>query len=331
MTVVGAGSWGTTVASIASANVSTRIWARRAELADEINTTHRNSVYLAGSDLPPALRASSELEEAVLGADVVVMAVPSHGFRQVLVAAVDWVGEGVPIISLTKGLEQASLKRMTEVVAEVLPGHPAGVLTGPNLAGEIMTRHPAASVIAMQDPSLADQLRGLFSGPLFRVYTNADVIGCEVGGALKNVMAIGSGISDGLGYGDNTRAALITRGLAELTRLGMAMGGDPLTFSGLAGMGDLVATCTSRHSRNRYVGEQLGRGRTITEITAEMSMVAEGIKTCRAVVSLARSLGVETPIADQVGAVVNDSKPAAEAIVDLLKRPSGPELFGIRS
>lgn len=258
------------------------------------------------------------------------MAVPSHGFRQVLVSAADWMGEGVPVISLTKGLEETSLKRMTEVVADVLPGHPRGVLTGPNLAAEIMTGHPAASVIAMEDPSLAGELQGLFTGPLFRVYTNADVIGCEVGGALKNVMAIGSGISDGLGYGDNTRAALITRGLAELTRLGMAMGGDPLTFSGLAGMGDLVATCTSRHSRNRYVGEQLGRGRTLEEITAEMRMVAEGIKTCRAVVSLARSLGVETPIADEVGAVVNESKPAADAIVDLLKRPSGPELSGIR-
>ncbi|MGH9300773.1 MAG: NAD(P)H-dependent glycerol-3-phosphate dehydrogenase [Acidimicrobiales bacterium] len=331
LTVVGAGSWGTTVASLASVNVATCLWSRTPELAAEINGSHSNRKYLDGSELPAALKASSDLQEAVSGAEVVVMAVPSHGFRQVLAAAVPWVGRGVPVISLTKGLEQGTLKRMTEIVAELLPASPVGVLTGPNLAGEIMTRHPAATVIAMSQLDLAGELRGLFAGPLFRVYTNSDVVGSEVGGALKNVMAIASGIGDGLGYGDNTRAALITRGLAELTRLGMAMGGDPLTFSGLAGMGDLVATCTSLHSRNRYVGQQLGAGRSIEDIKAEMNMVAEGIKTSQSVVELARTLEVETPIADEVSAVVNEAKPAARAIVDLLRRPSGPELLGIKS
>ncbi|MDQ3757793.1 MAG: NAD(P)H-dependent glycerol-3-phosphate dehydrogenase [Actinomycetota bacterium] len=327
--VVGAGSWGTAVASIAAGRTPTVLWARRPQLAEEITEKHRNPSYLADFLLPESLMATASLEEAVGDADVVVMAVPSHGFRDILGTAVPWLPDGVPVLSLTKGLEQDGLKRMTEVVAEVAPGHPTGVLTGPNLAQEIMAGQPAASVVATTDDSLSAELQQLLRTDVFRVYTNPDVVGCEVAGALKNVMAIASGMADGMGFGDNTRAALVTRGLAELTRLGVALGGDPLTFSGLAGMGDLVATCISRQSRNRYVGEELGKGRTIEEIVAEMNMVAEGVKTSRAALELARRVGVEMPIAEQVVAVLYEGRTAAEVIPALMRREAKPELHGL--
>ncbi len=329
--VIGAGSWGTVVASIAAVKTPTVLWARRSETAEEINRHHRNSAYLGDHELPPSLRATDSLEEAVSEAEVVVMGVPSHGFRAVLAQAAPAVPPGVPVISLAKGVEQGSLKRMSEVISELLPGNPAGVLTGPNLANEILAGYPAASVVALQDAGLCANLQAVFATDAFRVYTNPDVIGCEVAGALKNVMAIASGMADGMGFGDNTRAALITRGLAELTRLGVALGGRPFTFSGLAGMGDLVATCISRHSRNRYVGEQLGRGRSISEIVTDMKMVAEGVKTSRAVVDLAARHGVEMPIAEQVVAVLYDGKKATEIIPALMQREAKPELHGFGS
>ena len=327
--VIGAGSWGTAVAAIAARNAPTWLWARSEELAAQIDHDHRNGAYLPDIELPGTLRGTADLEEAVRDADVVVMGVPSHGFRDVLTTAAPHVGRDVPVISLTKGVEQGSLKRMTEVVNELLPANPAGVLTGPNLAKEILAGFPAASVIALADGGICTNLQALFNTEVFRVYTNPDVVGCEVGGALKNVMAIASGMADGMGFGDNTRAALITRGLAELTRLGVALGGHPLTFAGLAGMGDLVATCISRQSRNRHVGEQLGKGRTIDEITTEMNMVAEGVKTSRAVVDLAAAHGVEMPIAEQVVAVLYDGKAASDVIPSLMQRQSRAELHGI--
>jgi glycerol-3-phosphate dehydrogenase (NAD(P)+) len=327
--VIGAGSWGTTVASLASRNVDTVLWARDPDLAKDMCATHVNRRYMPEYALPPSLHATASLDEALGGAAVVVMGVPSHGFRDVLSAGAAFIGAGVPIISLSKGVEQATLKLMTEVVAEVAPGHPRGVLTGPNLAKEIMAGRPAASVIAVADADLATRLQGVFSRPSFRVYTNDDVIGCEVAGALKNVMALAAGMSDGMGLGDNSKAALMTRGLAELARLGIALGGRPLTFSGLAGMGDLVATCMSRQSRNRTVGEQLGKGRPIDEIIAEMNMVAEGVKTARAVVELGRRVGVELPIAEQVAAVVNGTKTAADVIPALMQREAKGELDGM--
>ena len=247
-------------------NAPTILWSRRPELADEINKAHRNGDYLPDCQLPEELRATSSLEEAVCDADVLVMGVPSHGMRSTLQALAPCLRPWVPVVSLAKGLEQGTHLRMTEVISAELPGHPTGVLTGPNLAREIMAGHAAATVVAFSDDHIAAELQRIFATELFRVYTNADVIGCEVAGALKNVMAIASGMADGLGTGDNTRAAVITRGLAEIARLGQAMGGDILTFSGLAGMGDLVATCISQQSRNRYVGEQLGRGRSMDEI-----------------------------------------------------------------
>ncbi len=327
--VLGAGSWGTAMAAMCAAKLPTTLWARRAELADGIDRDARNTVYLADVALPPTLQSTSVLSDAVEDADVVVMAVPSHGFRAVLGAAVPHLRPGVPVVSLTKGVEQGSLARMTEVIAEVAPGHPFGVLTGPNLVGEIVAGHPTASVIAMTDSGLAAELQQLFSTGSFRVYTNPDVVGCELGGALKNVVAIAAGVADGLGFGDNTRAALITRGVAELTRLGVALGGQPLTFGGLTGMGDLVATCTSRQSRNRWVGEELAKGRPLADITGGTRMVAEGVRTSAAVVELAARVGVEMPIADQVVAVLHGLTPAAEVVAALMGRVMKPELHGL--
>ncbi len=327
--VIGAGSWGTTVAALASGNAPTVLWARRPDLAEQVTREHTNADYLAGFDLPATLTATADLEEAAGHADVLVMGVPSHGMRSTLRELAPHVRPWVPVVSLAKGLEEGTHLRMTEVIAEELPGHPVGALTGPNLAQEILAGHAAASVVAFSDDHIARELQRIFSSNVFRVYTNPDVVGCEVGGALKNVMAIASGMADGLGTGDNTRAAVITRGLAELSRLGMAMGGQLLTFAGLAGMGDLVATCISRQSRNRYVGEQLGRGRAIDDIVAEMKMVAEGIKTSRVVVEVAARYGVEMPIAQEVYGVVHEGRPAREAYRGLLRRDARSELHGM--
>lgn len=323
--VLGAGSWGTTVATLASDNTPTTLWARRPELADEINTKHTNERYLPGFPLPEDLVATGSIEAAVRDADVVVMGVPSHGMRSVLAEVSRCIRPWVPIISLAKGLEEGTYLRMTEVIAEMLPGHPTGVLTGPNLAQEIMSGYAAASVIAMKNDTIVRELQEVFKSGLFRVYTNHDVIGCEIGGALKNVIAIACGMGDGMGVGDNTRAAVLTRGLAELTRLGVAMGGEPQTLAGLAGMGDLVATCTSSLSRNRYVGEQLGRGKKIDEIIADMHMVAEGVKTSRVVIELADRHDIEMPIAREVFGAVHLGRTASQAYRGLIRHRPGAE------
>ncbi|HKY67605.1 MAG TPA: NAD(P)H-dependent glycerol-3-phosphate dehydrogenase [Acidimicrobiales bacterium] len=327
--VIGAGSWGTTVAALASRNAPTVLWARRPELAEEVAKDHRNSAYLDGFDLPEDLAATGDLELAVSTADVLVMGVPSHGMRSTLRELAGFVRPWIPVVSLAKGLEQGSHLRMTQVISEELPGHPVGVLTGPNLAQEILSGHAAATVVACSDDHIASELQKVFAGALFRVYTNPDVVGCEIAGALKNVVAIASGMADGLGTGDNTRAAVITRGLAELSRLGMAMGGQLVTFAGLAGMGDLVATCISQQSRNRYVGEQLGRGRSIDEIVAEMRMVAEGIKTSQVVVEVADRYGVEMPIAHEIHGVIHEGRSAADAYRGLLRRDHRSEMHGM--
>ncbi|GIU87088.1 MAG: glycerol-3-phosphate dehydrogenase [NAD(P)+] [Acidimicrobiia bacterium] len=331
--VVGAGSWGTTVAGLVCANAPTVLWARRAELADEIASTRENARYLPGVRLPDSLAVTSSLADACADADVVVLGVPSHGMRAVLEAAAPHIRPDAAVVSLAKGVEQGTLARMSEVAAEVLAGHdPArlGVLTGPNLAKEVAAGQPAASVVAAGDPEVAERLQRLFHTPSFRVYTNPDVVGCEIAGALKNVLAIGAGIADGLGYGDNTKAALMTRGLAELARLGVALGGDPLTFAGLAGMGDLIATCSSPQSRNRHVGVQLGRGRSLDEVLAEMAMVAEGVKSTAAVLELAARHGVEMPLAAFVGRVLYEGARPADLVPELMGRKAKPELHGIR-
>ncbi|HSJ82532.1 MAG TPA: NAD(P)H-dependent glycerol-3-phosphate dehydrogenase [Acidimicrobiia bacterium] len=326
--VIGAGSWGTTAAALAARAAPTVLWSRRQDVADHINREHRNPIYMPGQPLPDSLLATSDLGEAVEGATAVVMAVPSHGFRDVYTQAAPAIDSRVPILSLTKGIEQGSLATMTQVIAEVSPEHDPdriGVLTGPNLAAEVAAGQPTAAVVAFADQEAAMVLQSIFMGPSFRVYTHDDVPGCELGGALKNVMAIAAGMSDGLGFGDNTRATLITRALAELSRLGIALGGRPSTFAGLAGMGDLIATCISTTSRNHRVGFGLARGQTLQEITTEMKMVAEGIKTTRAVLDLASRHGIEMPIATHVGLVLYEEMDPREAVMRLMSREAKPE------
>jgi glycerol-3-phosphate dehydrogenase (NAD(P)+) len=327
--VLGAGSWGTTVASLAAANAATTLWARRADLAEEIDQRHENGTYLPGLVLHPALRATSSLEDAVWPADVLVVGVPSHGFRTTLEETAKYVRPWIPIVSLSKGLESGTAMRMTQVIDAVLPGHPTGVLAGPNLAREVLQGYAAASVIAMADEHVAFSLQGLFASKTFRVYTNTDVIGCEMGGVLKNVIAIAAGMAEGLGVGDNTRAMVIARGLAEITRLGVAMGADPRTFAGLTGLGDLIATCMSPLSRNRTVGEMLAHGKSIEEITAEMKMVAEGVKSCRVVLELADRYGVDMPIVREVDAVVNGPNRPTDAYRGLLRIAPTSEIHGV--
>lgn len=318
--VIGGGSWGTTVAHLAAHNAPTTLWARREDTCEEINSVHTNSRYLSGYELHPSLRADPDLHSVVANADVIVMGVPSHSYRETLEQVAGHIRAWVPVVSLTKGLEQGTRARMSEIAHQVLPGHPAAVLTGPNLAKEILAGDAAASVVATHDPVVADHLQRIFNTQLFRVYTNPDVIGCELGGAFKNVIAIAAGMADGLGAGDNTKAAVITRGLNELSRLGEAMGGKAVTFAGLAGMGDLIATCMSPQSRNRHVGEQLGRGRTIEEVISEMRMVAEGVKTSPVVLQLAEEFGIEMPISTEVRAVCHEGATATDAYRGLLRQ-----------
>ena len=323
--LLGGGSWGTTVASLTARNCPTTIWARNQATVDEINTLHTNEKYLPGAKLPKSLKAANTIVETVQDADVIVMGIPGQHFRQVLCEARPHIRPWVPIVSLSKGLEVGTKMRMTEIIEAEMPGHPAGVLTGPNLAKEIAAGQAAASVIAMVDDTIAVRLQSVFQTGLFRVYTNEDVIGCELGGALKNIIAIATGMGAGADAGHNTNSAIITRGLAELTRLGVAMGGKLQTFSGLAGMGDLVATCSSTQSRNRYVGYNLGKGRKIDDIIAEMAEVAEGVKTAKVVMELAKDYNIEMPIATEVYKVLYEGNTVRDAFKGLLRRESGSE------
>jgi glycerol-3-phosphate dehydrogenase (NAD(P)+) len=329
LAVIGAGSWGTTVASLAAAQAPTILWARRPEVAREVSARHVNSRYLDDAPLHPALQATADLEEATAAADVLIVGVPSHGFRDMLVELAPWVRPGAPVISLSKGLEPGTRMRMSEIVAEELPGHPAGVLTGPNLAKEVLAGQSAAAVLSMPDEPTVLDLQQLLSSDLFKVYRSTDVVGAEIAGALKNVFAIAAGIASGLGTGDNTRALVMCRAIAEMTRLGVAMGGEPMTFAGLAGIGDLLATCISPLSRNRTVGEQLAAGRSIPEITASMRQVAEGIKAAGSVVQLADQHDVEMPIAAEVDAVVNHDRAPRDAFQNLLERVPTTEFRGV--
>ena len=323
--LLGGGSWGTTVASLTAKNANTILWARNQETVDEINEHHTNSKYLPGALLQKSLKASTNIEEVVSKADVLIMGVPSQHFRQVLRDAKPHIRPWIPIVSLAKGLELGTKMRMTEIIQEELPGHPAGVLKGPNLAKEIHGGQAAAAVIAMVDKTIAKELQGIFNSGLFRVYRNTDVIGCELGGALKNIMAIATGMGDGANAGDNTRAAVITRGLSELTRLGTAMGGRRRTFAGLAGMGDLVATCSSSKSRNHHVGYQIGKGKSLDEIISEMNEVAEGVKTAKAVMELAKEHNVHMPISEQVYKVLYEGNTVNDAFKGLIKLETGSE------
>ena len=321
----GGGSWGTAVAALVARNAPVTLWARSPATVTEIKEQHTNAGYLPGAKLADSLRATTDIAQAVHDADVVVMGIPSQNFRGVLQQVAEHIRAWVPVVSLTKGLEAGTGLRMTQITQEVLSGHPVGVLTGPNLAREIMDGRAAASVIAMEDEIIVHELQTVFQSGLFRVYTNDDVIGCELGGVLKNIIAIAVGMGDGQGAGDNTRSALITRGLAEVTRLGVALGGQVDTFSGLAGMGDMIATCVSPQSRNRHVGLELAKGLSIDQVIASMTMVAEGVKTAPAVIALAKKHGVRMPIAEEVHKVITGESTAKRAFRGLLRVAAGAE------
>lgn len=332
---IGAGSWGTATASLVAAKPDQEayLWARRPELAETINLYHENPEYLPGAKLPESLLATNDLEEAVADAEVIVMAVPSHGFRAVLKEVAAFAREGVCYVSLTKGLEVDTRKRMSEVITEEVEG--AGdasiaVLTGPNLAREVIQGFPAASTIACRDLDRCVSLQHVFQSPTFRCYSHSDVIGCELGGALKNVIAIAAGIADGLGFGDNTKATVMTRGLAEMARFAAAFGADPLTLLGLAGVGDLMATCASPQSRNHSVGIELGKGRNIDEIIGSMNMVAEGVKSCKPIYELGRQSGVWMPITENVVRICHEGATVEEMVSDLLAREIRPEFEGVQ-
>jgi len=326
--VLGSGSWGTTVASIGARSAATTIWARSPEVASEINESHTNSRYLGDIPLHPSLQATADLQAAAEGADVVVMGVPSHAFRQVLCDAAPSLRPWIPVVSLVKGLEQGTDDRMSQIVAEVLPGFPAGILAGPTIASEVANGYAAAATIAMPDQNSAGQLAELFRTSRFRVYSTTDVIGVEIAGALKNVYAIAAGMADGVGAGFNTKAMVMTRSLRELTRLGEALGGHRDTFAGLAGMGDLTVTCMSPLSRNRHVGEGLGRGQTLGDVLAGMTQVAEGVKATPVAVKLGAEVGVDVPIAHEVHAVLKGEATVADAYRGLTRRPPGHEIHG---
>src|SRR3954447_4633691 len=327
VTVLGAGSWGTTVGTLlCRRDHEVLLWARNPEVAAEVNEQRSNSAYLPDSRLPARLRATADLEQAARHADLLVVGVPTGAFRDTLERVRPHLGPWIPVVSLSKGLERDTHLRMTEVIKQVLPGRTAAALTGPNLAKEIMAGQAAASVIATEDLTVAAALQREVQRGMFRVYTHHDVIGCEVGGALKNVIAIATGMAQGLGVGDNTRAGVMSRGLAELTTLAVAMGGEAATLAGLAGMGDLVATCMSPQSRNRHVGEQLGLGRPLEEVLGEMRMVAEGVRTSSTVVHLADEYGLPMPIARTINAVVTGRIRAADAYKGLIRAvPAGHE------
>jgi len=329
---MGAGSWGTTFAQVlCDAGTPAVLWARRDELAKTINETRENPGYLPGITLPDALQATSDPAEALDGADLVVLAVPAQSLRANLADWTPLLPPGALLVSLMKGIELGSCDRMSQVISQVA-GAPAGriaVISGPNLAREIAQRQHAATVVACTDTSAAEQLQRACHGPYFRPYTNPDVVGCELGGTVKNVIALAVGIAVGMGLGDNTKATLITRGLAEMARLGAALGADQHTFAGLAGLGDLVATCSSPLSRNRTFGENLGRGLAFADVAAMTRQTVEGVKSSQSVLELARRHGVEMPITEVMVGVVHDGLAVGEAALLLASRSAKPERYGV--
>ncbi|MFG1816645.1 NAD(P)H-dependent glycerol-3-phosphate dehydrogenase [Kribbella sp. NPDC049174] len=329
--VFGAGSWGTAFATVlANAGNQVSIWGRRESLCEAINTRHENPDYLPGLRLPDAITATHDPAAAADGAEAVVLAVPSQSLRENLT---DWAGvlpNAVPLVSLMKGVEVGTTKRMSEVIAELTGAGPEriAVVSGPNLAREIAEGQPAASVVACADEGTATRLQKLCHSQTFRPYTNNDVIGCELGGATKNVIALAVGMAVGLGFGDNARASVITRGLVETARLGTALGAQEHTFSGLAGLGDLVATCSSPLSRNRTFGEKLGQGMTVAEIAGATRQVAEGVKSCASISELAHHHDVEMPIAEHVTKVVAGEMTPKDMLFSLVSRSAKSERWG---
>jgi glycerol-3-phosphate dehydrogenase (NAD(P)+) len=323
--ILGAGGWGTALARMwASAGGTTLLWGHNRNRIERLRVARENSDYLPGFKLPDDVRVTSDIRDCA-GCSLMVFVVPSTAFRDIAEQSRSLVRPDTILLSCTKGIEHGTGMRMSEILAENFPASPIAVLSGPNLAIEVARNLPTATVVGSADSECAVQLQAMLGSPRFRIYTTDEVVGVELGGALKNVFALAAGVSDGLGLGDNAKAALVTRCLAELLRLGTVMGGDARAFYGLSGVGDLVATCFSHHSRNRRVGERLGRGESLDQITSAMQMVAEGIPTAKSAFECARRLNVDTPIIDQVYAILYDSKPPGQALTDLLHREQKPE------
>ncbi|MFJ9470176.1 NAD(P)H-dependent glycerol-3-phosphate dehydrogenase [Streptomyces caniferus] len=326
--VYGTGSWGTAFAMVlADAGCEVTLWGRRAALVDAINNGRTNPDYLPGVELPASVRATTDPAEAARGAEFAVLAVPAQTLRANLAEWAPLLPAETVLVSLMKGVELGTAKRMSEVIEEVakVPAERVAVLTGPNLAKEIAARQPAAAVVACADEEVARRFQRACHTPYFRPYTNTDVVGCELGGAVKNVIALAVGIATGMGLGDNAKASLITRGLAETTRLGLAMGADAHTFAGLAGMGDLVATCSSPLSRNNTFGTNLGRGMSLEETIAVTKQTAEGVKSCESVLDLARRHGVDMPLTETVVEIVHEGKQPMVALKELMSRTAKSE------
>jgi glycerol-3-phosphate dehydrogenase (NAD(P)+) len=328
--VLGAGSWGTVLATVLADNgFEVIMWARRESTVREINEHHRNSRYIPDVHLPRSIRATTSIEEAIRDREMVLFVVPSQSMREVARAAAPHLRKDALIIHASKGFELDSLKRMSEVLKEELPTglrEKIAVLSGPSHAEEVAKKSPTTVVVSSERQQTAELAQSYLINPYFRVYTNPDMVGVEIGGSLKNIIALGAGLSDGLGFGDNAKAALVTRGLAEITRLGMAMGARPITFAGLAGVGDLVVTCTSRHSRNWRAGHMLSQGMSLDEVLERMGMVVEGVKTTRAAYRLAQQYQVEMPITNELHAVLFDRKDPRQAVEDLMCRGKTNEM-----
>jgi glycerol-3-phosphate dehydrogenase (NAD(P)+) len=325
VTVIGDGGWGTALAMVLDRNGhETTVWGPFQDYLDEIQAAGENKTYLPGVKVPASLKWTSDHEEAVKDAALIVLVVPSRFYKPVVEAFKPYISAESLIVSATKGLDEETYERMSQVAEHILEREVA-VLSGPSHAEEVARGVPCAVAIAAKDHAIAEQIQNLFINDTFRVYTLEDVVGVEIGGALKNVVAIAAGISDGLGFGDNTKAALMTRGIAEITRLGTAAGAKPETFMGLSGIGDLMVTCMSKHSRNRGVGERLGKGETLDDIMGSMKMVAEGVWNCQAAAAFAAANGVSAPITEQVNAVVHENKDPRQAVIDLMSRTPKPE------
>jgi glycerol-3-phosphate dehydrogenase (NAD(P)+) len=326
-TIIGDGGWGTSLALLLHRNGhSVTVWGPFADYIATVNSAHVNATYLPGVSLPREIVFTSDRKSAVTGADVVILAVPTRFFRDVLQSFRGLIPPNAAVLSVTKGLDMRTRQRMSEVAEEVGGHGPAAALSGPSYALEVARGIPTAVVVASRQPDQAKAFQQMLSNPQFRVYTSEDVVGVEIGGALKNIIAIAAGVCDGLGFGHNAKAALVTRGLAEITRIGVALGANPLTFAGLSGVGDLIVTCTGNLSRNRMVGEKLGRGESIDAILGNMKQEAEGVWNCATALALAKRLGVEAPITAEVHAIIHEKKHPLDALKSLLARSSKPEI-----
>lgn len=329
ITVVGAGSWGTAIAVLLSKkNYKINLWGRSQNIVDGINNIRRNPVYISELEIPVSITAHNDIEKSLYGSEMAVIAVPSHVLRKTLIEIKPFIGKNKIILSLTKGIENESNMTMSQIINDEFSNKDifAAALSGPNHAEEVARNIPTATVIASKEERVSRQLQNIFITPSFRVYTNIDILGVEIGGAIKNVIAIAAGVSDGLGFGDNTKASLITRGLAEMIRFGVHLGANPMTFSGLSGVGDLVGTCTSRFSRNRLVGHKLGEGSSLAEVLENMKMVAEGVSTSKAIKSISVNKNIILPICVEVFSLLYENKKPIDCVTDLMMREATSEI-----